>query len=220
MNPRAPEPCTVLDRGSGAERRSSILLVEDDPALAAMLRGMLELHDFSVQQVERRGHALALLEEGERIDVVLLDLGLPPLPYQTTEGIATLRAIQALLLPVKVIVLTGQDQESAALEAVREGAFDFLAKPASSEQILGALARALLFLRKEQSLGQEGVTRFSITAQFGEGLKGVRDSAEGRFVRQVLRETGFNVYQSAKRLGIKRENVYYLIKKYGLARND
>lgn len=203
-----------------AGRSTSILLVEDDPALAGMLRGVLEQHGLHVMHVDNGADTLRVLQATPAVEVVLLDLGLPPFPYQISEGINTLKAIHAEILPVKVIVLTGQDEEQAALEAVREGAFDFLPKPASTPKILDAITRCLLFLRKEQRLEQQGVTRIAINAQLGEGLKGVRDSAEGRLVRQVLRETGFNVYRSAKRLGVKRENVYYLMKKYGIARDD
>jgi DNA-binding NtrC family response regulator len=197
-----------------------ILMVEDDPAIRTMLRGMLELHDFKVGEAESRFEALEKLRSDQNISVVILDLGLPPNAHDITEGIATLKAIQAEIMTVKVIVLTGQDQEAAALEAIREGAFDFLSKPASSESILNAVRRALLFLQKEQELGREGVTRIAINAQIGEGLKGVRTDAEERLVRQILKETNFNVYQSAKRLGVKRENIYYFMKKFGIERDE
>lgn len=197
-----------------------ILLVEDDPALRTMLRGILELQDFTVSESGSRVPALEKLRADPTITVVILDLGLPPNAHEITEGVATLSDIQKQILPLKVIVLTGQNQEAAALEAIREGAFDFLAKPASSETILSAVRRALLFLQKERELGQQGIARIAINAQINDGLKSVRDDAEERLVRQVLKETGFNVYQSAKRLGVKRENIYYFLKKFGIARDD
>ncbi|MGZ3239538.1 MAG: response regulator [Burkholderiaceae bacterium] len=197
-----------------------ILMVEDDQAIRTMLRSMLELHDFKVSEAESRLDAIEKLHANQNISVVILDLGLPPNAHDITEGIATLKAIQAEIMAVKVIVLTGQDQEAAALEAIREGAFDFLAKPAASESILNAVRRALLFLQKEKELGLEGVTRIAINAQIGEGLKGVRTDAEERLVRQILKETNFNVYQSAKRLGVKRENIYYFMKKFGIERDE
>lgn len=197
-----------------------ILMVEDDPAIRAMLRGVLELHDFKISEADSRHAALEQLRTDQGISVVILDLGLPPHAHDITEGIATLKTIQAEIMTVKTIVLTGQDQEAAALEAIREGAFDFLAKPTSSAIILNAVRRALLFLQKERELNREGVTRIAINAQIGEGLKGVRTDAEERLVRQVLKETGFNVYQSAKRLGVKRENIYYFLKKFGIQRDD
>lgn len=197
-----------------------ILLVEDDLALRTMLRGILELNGFKVKEAGQRSEALEQLHDNPMINVVILDLGLPPFAHQITEGIQTLKEIQAEILPVKVLVLTGQNQEAAALEAIREGAFDFLAKPASAETILGAVKRAQLFQQKECELNREGIARIAINAQFSEGLKGVRSDAEERLVRQVLKDTGFNVYQSAKRLGVKRENIYYFLKKFGIQRDD
>ncbi|MFL6658179.1 MAG: response regulator [Massilia sp.] len=197
-----------------------ILLVEDDAALRTMLRGLLEMNDFIVSEADRRTTAMDILRANPAIQLVLLDFGLPPHAHDLTEGIATLKAIQAEIMTAKVIVLTGQDQESAALEAIREGAFDFLSKPASYDAILRAITRALLFLQKEGELSLEGVTRIAVNAQAGEGLKAIRSDAEERLVRQVLRETGFNVFQAAKRLGVKRENVYYFIKKFGISRDD
>lgn len=198
---------------------NEILLVEDDLALRTMLRGILELNGFHVAEAGQRSEALDQLRDNPMIDVVILDLGLPPFAHQITEGILALKEIQAEILPVKVVVLTGQDQEAAALEAIREGAFDFLDKPATAESILGAVRRARLFRQKERELNLEGIARIAINAQLSEGLKGVRSDAEERLVRQVLKDTGFNVYQSALRLGVKRENIYYLLKKFGIQRD-
>lgn len=197
-----------------------ILLVEDDPALRTMLRALLEMNDYRVSDAETRAAALAQLHADPTIRIVLLDFGLPPNAHDMSEGIATLKQIQAEIMTAKVIVLTGQAQDAAALEAIREGAFDFLPKPAASDAILRAVARASLFLQKEQELSREGITRIAVNAQVGEGLKGIRTDAEERLVRQILKETGFNVFQSAKRLGVKRENVYYFMKKFGIARDE
>jgi DNA-binding NtrC family response regulator len=197
-----------------------ILLVEDDPALRTMLRAMLEMNDYRVSEADQRSSAMALLHADATIRIVLLDFGLPPHAHDMREGIATLTQIQAEIMTAKVIVLTGQDQDAAALAAIREGAFDFLSKPVASDAILRAIGRAVLFLRTEQELSLQGITRIAVNAQAGEGLKGIRSDAEERLVRQVLKETGFNVFQSARRLGVKRENVYYFLKKFGIARDD
>jgi DNA-binding NtrC family response regulator len=200
--------------------RAEILLVEDDPALRTMLRGLLEMNDFTVHEADRRSAAMDLLRAHPAIRIVILDFGLPPAAHDMSEGIATLMAIQAEIMTAKVIVLTGQDQEAAALAAIREGAFDFLAKPIAYDAILRSITRASLFLQKEQELSLEGITRIAVNAQVGDGLKGIRSDAEERLVRQILKETGFNVFQSAKRLGVKRENVYYFMKKIGIERDD
>lgn len=199
---------------------ADILLVEDDPALRTMLRGLLEMNDFKVHEADRRAVAMEVLRAHPEIRIVILDFGLPPFEHDMFEGIATLMAIQAEIMTAKVIVLTGQDQEAAALAAIREGAFDFLSKPVAYGAIIGSITRASLFLQKEEELSKEGITRIAVNAQAGGGLKGIRSDAEERLVRQILKETGFNVFQSAKRLGVKRENVYYFMKKFGIERDD
>mgnify|MGYP005814660399 CR=1 FL=1 len=199
---------------------ANLLLVEDDEALRAMLVGLLESQGYAVAEAGNRQEALARLQQEADTAVVILDLGLPPRPHETSEGLQTLRDLQAAAHPAKVIVLTGQDEEAAALAAIREGAFDFLAKPAQSAAILQSVARASLFALKERELRAAGVARIAINTPLGDGLKTVRADAEERLVRQVLRETGFNVYQSAKRLGVRRENIYYFLKKFGIQRDD
>lgn len=199
--------------------KPKLLIIDDDLALRLMLKSILERHHYSVELAGDAVEAMAAVNASSEIEVVLLDLGLPPFPHQIGEGMSVLKQIQSLLLPIKVVVLTGQDQSDAALAAIREGAFDFLAKPASSDTILSAVQRACLFLQTEKELAAQGITRIALNAQVNAGLKGVRVDAEERLVRQVLRETGFNVNQSAKRLGVKRENIYYFLKKFGIARD-
>lgn len=204
---------------AAADAPVHILLVEDDKALRTMLRGLLEMNDFVVSETEHRIGAMAILEADPRIRIVLLDFGLPPNPHDMSEGIATLREIESVIMTAKVIVLTGQDQQAAALAAIREGAFDFLSKPVAYDAILHAIERAALFLQKEDELSREGITRIALNVHVGDGMKAIRADAEERLVRQILRETGFNVLQSARRLGVKRENIYYFINKYGIERD-
>ena len=197
-----------------------ILLVEDDPALRLMLRNVLELNDYDVVEADSKATAEAVLKSDPAVAVVILDLGLPPSPHTTTEGIAVIKLVMSEMYPVKIVVLTGQDEESSALAAIREGAFDFLAKPSKSEEILNAVQRAALFHRQERQMAKEGLTKLQLNAKVADGLKAVREEAEEKLVRQVLKDTKFNVYQSAARLGLKRESIYYFLKKFGIKRDD
>ncbi len=207
------------DVDTGAPLR--VLLVEDDPALRLVMRNLLEDNAYHVQEADSKDSAEAIFSRDDELAVVVLDLGLPPSPHTTSEGLATIRALTEHLHPAKIVVLTGQDEESAALAAVREGAFDFLAKPSASNDILHAVQRAALFYKNERTLArEEGLTRLQINARVADGLKAVREDAEERLVRQVLKDTEFNVYQSAAKLGLKRESVYYFLKKFGIKRKD
>lgn len=197
---------------------TSLLLVEDDPALRTLISGALPLL-FRIVTADCRKKALAVLRNSPEISVALIDLGLPPAPHGSEEGVALLRAIRQDGLAVKAIFLSGQDQEETAVEAIREGAFDFLCKPASLDAISGAIDRALLFSRKEKKLTEKGIARLAISAPLGQGLRNVRDEAEERLVRRVLQDTAFNIHEAARRLGIKRENVYYFLKKFGIVRD-
>lgn len=200
--------------------KGHILLVEDDNVLRMLLRETLRSEGYSVIEAANRPDAMRLLADSHDLGVAIVDLGLPPVEHTTLEGLTLIRDVNADSTKLKIIVLTGQDEEQAALEAIREGAFDFLAKPARTEDILNAVNRAFLFHRKERDLSEDGVARLQFNARYTDGLKAVREDAEEKLVRQVLRETGFNVYKSAEKLGIKRESIYYFMKKFQISRDD
>ena len=199
---------------------SKILLVEDDLALRKMLFNSLLMQGFDVLEADNRQSAIDALKDHSEVGGVILDLGLPPMEHTTDEGLAFIRETSAELYPVKIIVLTGQDEEKSALDAIREGAFDFLSKPASFEDILLSVNRAFLFHNKEMVMSADGMSRLQVNTRTSDGLKAVREGAEEKLVRQVLKDTGFNVYQSAAKLGIKRESIYYFMKKFGITRKD
>lgn len=208
-------------KGDEPVSQVKILLVEDDPALRLVLRNVLEMNEYAVLEADSKASAEILLKEDSDIAALVLDLGLPPSPHTTTEGLAVIKMVVAQLYRAKIVVLTGQDEESSALAAIKEGAFDFLAKPSRSADILNAVHRAALFYRKERTLeDEEGLTRLQINAKISDGLKAVREEAEEKLVRHVLKDTQFNVYQSAARLGLKRESIYYFLKKFGIKRDD
>lgn len=103
----------------------NVLLVEDSPVAMAMVSGMLAEADgvaFSVEFVETLTGGLKRLAV-EGIDVVLLDLMLPD-----SHGLDTFERIHALSPELPVIILTCLDDPGMAIEAVREGAQDYLVK--------------------------------------------------------------------------------------------
>ena len=205
---------------TSSDIEGKILLVEDDLVLRKMLFNALEMQGFCVVEADGRPQAIEILKSDPDISVVILELGLPPMEHTTDEGLAIIREITAELFPVKIIVLTGQDEESSALDAIREGAFDFLSKPTGFDDILLSVNRAFLFHDKEMVMSAGGLTRLQLNTKTSDGLKAIREEAEERLVRQVLKDTGFNVYQSAAKLGIKRESIYYFMKKFGIRRDD
>ena len=121
------------------EKTQSLLIVEDDPALQKQIRWSLDrfecllASDRESALVQLRRHAPA---------VVTMDLGLPPDADSVTEGFKLLELMLAAEPDTKVIVLTGQNDQSNALQAVAMGAFDFLAKPFEPEVLNISVERA------------------------------------------------------------------------------
>ncbi len=200
--------------------KPQILIVDDDIAIRSMLSFVLQEQGFDVQQAISRKQAIDILEKKPDIKIIILDLGMPPAEHDMSEGLAVLEEAQKNFFGIKVIVLTGQDQQQAAYKSITLGAFDFLAKPVEEKALLASVNRAILFLQQEQDfVNQTGKRKLLIDAPVGKGLKDVRNNAEKKLVAQVLKETGFNIHETARVLGIKRENVYYLMKKYHISRD-
>ena len=197
-----------------------VLVVEDDLALCGYLACALTDAGYAVQTAHERGSALKLLSARPAPALVLLDLGLPPQPSTMAEGLAVLDQGLRLAPDAKVIVLTGQDERAAALEAVRRGAFDFLVKPATLAAIFAALKRAELFAQQDSRLAETGEARLHLTAKLGEGPKEAAANAEELLLRRALAATNYNVAETARQLGLAREHVYYYLNKYGLRRPD
>jgi two-component system NtrC family response regulator len=127
--------------------KPKLLVVEDDPGLQAQLKWAYE--DFDVIIVGDRAAAIAALR-AEEPSVVTLDLGLPPDPDGTSEGLATLDEIMAIKPDTKVIVASGHNAREAALEAVARGAYDFYRKPIDFDEIALIVRRAFQLNRIER----------------------------------------------------------------------
>jgi len=109
------------------------LLVEDNPGDARLIRAFFEDDaDAAVGllHVERLSEALDVLVR-ERVDVVLLDLGLPD-----SQGLDTFASLRAVAPATPVVVLTGLDDIELSLRALREGAQDYLLKGQVDEKML------------------------------------------------------------------------------------
>lgn len=116
-----------------------VLIVEDDLALQKQIKWSLDRFE-SVTASDRESALLQLRRHQPA--VVTMDLGLPPDPDSVSEGFALLEQMLAFDPAVKVIVLTGQNDQAHALRAVALGAYDFLAKPFEPEVLTLTVDRA------------------------------------------------------------------------------
>ena len=121
-----------------------LLVVEDDPGLQAQLKWAYD--DFEVFIAGDRTEALALLR-AEEPTIVTLDLGLPPDPDGTSEGLALLDAIMTMKPDTKVIVASGHGARESARAAIARGAYDFYQKPVRIDE-LGLIVRRALHVQR------------------------------------------------------------------------
>ena len=121
-------------------RPARILLVEDDEGLRRGIARALRDSWEEVREAASGEEALAILRDPavEPFDVVLSDLRLPG-----ADGLAVLRAARERDPRTSVVLVSAHASTAASIEAMREGAFDFVQKPAELEQIELRVARAV-----------------------------------------------------------------------------
>jgi len=122
-----------------SEKSRPLLIVEDDLSLQKQIKWSLDKFESVV--ASDRESALAQLRKALPA-VVTMDLGLPPDADSVSEGFKLLEQIMAFDSDIKVIVLTGQNDQNNALRAVAMGAYDFFAKPFEPELLNLTVERA------------------------------------------------------------------------------
>ena len=158
------------------ESIKEILLVEDNPGDALLLREMLKeqgwysTHMTHVEYMSAAEQHLA----NHTVDIILIDLCLPD-----AEGLGGVRRIQAAAPHVPLVVLTGMDDESLALKALQEGAQDYLIKGQLEARGLGrALRYAVERKVMEETLFVERAHDVTARKQIEEELRHAKESAE------------------------------------------
>ena len=131
-----------------------VLLIEDNPGDARLIRELLAeaaIATFSLECVDRLSAGLKRLSEGG-IDVILLDLGLPD-----SQGLDTFATIYDQVRHVPIVVLTGLDDETLAIQAMRAGVQDYLVKgQMDSNLLVHAVRYAIERKQLEEALRDSG----------------------------------------------------------------
>jgi DNA-binding NtrC family response regulator len=102
--------------------------------------------DFNVFAADSRAQVKTLLAQIERLPAAaLVDLGLPPLPHQPDEGFRLIADLVAAAPDIRIVVLSGQNDEAHARHARTLGAVDFVAKPCPPDELKRRLLATLRF---------------------------------------------------------------------------
>lgn len=115
-----------------------ILIVEDDPDLREALADTLQLAGHAVRLAEEGGKALKILEK-EPVGLVVSDVQMKPM-----DGHTLLKAIKARRPEIPVLLMTAYGMIEKAVEAMKDGACNYLTKPFEAERLLAEVARYAL----------------------------------------------------------------------------
>ncbi|HSP64239.1 MAG TPA: sigma-54 dependent transcriptional regulator, partial [Pyrinomonadaceae bacterium] len=117
-------------------RKIRVLVVDDDNLLRKLVTEQLAKGDFDAAPAASGQQALDILRDTD-YDVVLLDITMPGL-----SGLDALREIRKLEDPPEVIMLTADTSLSTGIEAMRYGAYDYLTKPATLDEMEAVIRKA------------------------------------------------------------------------------
>jgi PAS domain S-box-containing protein len=168
-----------------------ILLIEDNPGDMRLLQEMLvEINDasFDLEWAEELSTGLERLTEGG-IDAILLDLSLPD-----SQGIATFTKVYTQAPHIPVTVLSGLDDISLAVKAVREGAQDYLIKGKTDSNLLARTIRyAIERKRTEKALRESLQFSSSLLANSPHPILVINPDTSIRYANLAMqRLTGFS----------------------------
>jgi len=127
-------------------RSAKILVVDDEQIMRDGCTRILSKQDWQVVTAETGEAGLEAIKKGDGFDVVLLDLMMPGI-----SGMEVLEAVQGVDANLLVIVITGYATVESAVEAMKKGAYDFIPKPFTPDQLRIVVQRAL----EKRALQQE-----------------------------------------------------------------
>lgn len=163
-----------------------LLIVEDDATLSRTLKRSFERRGYGVATADSQDSLIEVLENGFAPTHAVVDLKLSG----ASSGLSCVQTIRAAAPSARIVVLTGFASIATAVEAIKLGADHYLAKPSNTDDIEAAFART------------DGNPDTPLNRQQS-SIKTV----EWEHIHQTLLETGFNISEAARRLGMHRRTL-------------
>jgi two-component system, NtrC family, response regulator HydG len=150
------------------KEKPRILVVDDEESIRIMLRAVLEEEGYEIIEAADGPEAVKAVEQ-DPLDLILLDIRMT-----TMDGIETLTEIRKISPLVPVLMMTAYATVKTAVEALKAGAFEYLAKPLDIEELKILVQKALEYyrLREENLTLKERLgSRFDFSRIIGKGRK-------------------------------------------------
>ncbi|MFY8329108.1 sigma-54-dependent transcriptional regulator [Pseudoalteromonas sp. ZZD1] len=136
----------------------SLLIVDDNPDILIAARLLLKQHYQSVKTTDNPFDIAGIIDEQRKleqpIDVILLDMNFTQDSISGKEGFYWLKKIIEQDANTVVLLMTAYGDIQLAVDAIKAGASDFIAKPWQNEQLLGAVAAAFSHAKDKQQVGK------------------------------------------------------------------
>jgi DNA-binding NtrC family response regulator len=116
---------------------AKILIIDDEKSIRRTLREILEYEKYQVDEAADGIEAIAMIEK-EKYDIVLCDIKMPKM-----DGLEVLEKIMQTSSDTPVVMISGHGNIETAVEAVKKGAFDFIAKPLDLNRLLVTIRNAM-----------------------------------------------------------------------------
>ena len=181
----------MLDELNG----KSLLIVEDDEMLRDRLTRAMERRGFDARAASSVSEGMAAAE-AELPDYAIVDLRL-----LDGSGLSIVEMLEQRDPGIRAIVLTGYGDIPTAVAAARIGAIDYIAKPATADEIVDALVRP----RHEHAPAPIAPIP--------------PEEARKEHIEFVFHETGDNVSQTARRLNMHRRTLQRFLNRYGILKH-
>ena len=165
--------------------KMSILLIDDDPAILKSIGNYLRDRGHRLFAAQRGAEGMEILRR-EAVDIVITDVKMPGM-----DGFEVLREVRRTSPGTEVIVITAFGDIESAVQAMREGAFDFFTKPFDMQNLSAALQRTARFhaLRREKDRYRERLERLDAEARGRHGLSAiVGESQVIQAVRDLIQQ--------------------------------
>jgi len=151
----------MIDVSELNSRSHKVLVVDDERGARMTLEVPLRLSGYDVSAAAGGREAIAL-GQGKKFDVVLTDIYMPDL-----NGLEVVREFRRMSPDTKIIAVTAQGSLEVALQAIEEGAFDFIAKPFDIEEVLALVGRAARHSATTQAAASDQEHEFSASGLIG-----------------------------------------------------
>ena len=132
---------------------ATVLVIDDNPTVGTALEVLFSLHDLRTLHATSPQQGLDLLRR-EAVDLVIQDMNFTGDTTSGEEGQALFREIRALKPALPVILMTAWTNLESAVDLVRTGAADYLAKPWDDRKLLAAVANLLELGQANRELGE------------------------------------------------------------------